>query len=45
MFSFWKGGHLMWSQIETTSKLKDNKYRSKKYLPYVFTEQGIAMFI
>ena len=33
----------MWSQIVTTSKLKDNKYRSKKYLPYVFTEQGIAM--
>ena len=34
---------LMWSQIVTTSKLEDNKYRSKKYLPYVFTEQGIAM--
>ena len=33
----------MWSQIVTTSKLEDNKYRSKKYLPYVFTEQGIAM--
>ena len=33
----------MWSQFVTTSKLKDNKYRSKKYLPYVFTEQGIAM--
>lgn len=33
----------MWSQIVTTSKLKDNKYRSAKYLPYVFTEQGIAM--
>ena len=32
----------MWSQIVTTSKLKDNKYRSAKYLPYVFTEQGIA---
>ena len=32
-----------WSQIVTTSKLEDNKYRSKKYLPYVFTEQGIAM--
>lgn len=27
----------------TTSKLEDNKYRSKKYLPYVFTEQGIAI--
>ncbi len=33
----------MWSQIVTTSKLEDNKYRSKKYLPYVFTEQGITM--
>ncbi len=33
----------MWSQIVTTSKLEDNKYRSKKYLPYVFTEQGIAI--
>ncbi len=33
----------MWSQIGTTSKLEGNKYRSKKYLPYVFTEQGIAM--
>ena len=34
---------LMWSQFVTTSKLKYNRYRSKKYLPYVFTEQGIAM--
>lgn len=33
----------MWSQFVTTSKLAENKYRSKKYLPYVFTEQGIAM--
>ena len=33
----------MWSQIVITSKLEDNKYRSKKYLPYVFTEQGIAI--
>ena len=33
----------MWSQIGTTSKLEYNKYRSKKYFPYVFTEQGIAM--
>lgn len=31
------------SQIATTSKLEDNKYRGKKYLPYAFTEQGIAM--
>ncbi len=34
---------IMWSQFVTTSKLKSNKYRSKRYLPYVFTEQGIAM--
>ena len=34
---------IMWSQFVTTSKLKENKFRSKKYLPYVFTEQGIAM--
>ena len=34
---------IMWSQFVTTSKLEENKYRSKKYLPYVFTEQGIAM--
>lgn len=33
----------MWSQIVTTSKLEDNKFRNKKYMPYVFTEQGIAM--
>lgn len=33
----------MWSQFVTTSKLETNKFRSKKYLPYVFTEQGIAM--
>ena len=36
---------IMRSQIVTTSKLEDNKYRSKKYLPYVFTEQGIAMLL
>ena len=34
---------IMWSQFVTTSKLENNKYRSTKYLPYVFTEQGIAM--
>lgn len=34
---------IMWSQIVTTSKLKENKYKSKKYLPHVFTKQGIAM--
>ena len=34
---------MMWSQFVTTSKLENNKYRRKKYLPYVFTEQGIAM--
>ena len=33
----------MWSQFVTTSRIEVNKYRSKKYLPYVFTEQGIAM--
>lgn len=33
----------MWSQIATASKIRDNKFRNKKYLPYVFTEQGIAM--
>jgi len=30
---------LMWSQIVTTSK----KYRRDTYIPYVFTEQGVAM--
>lgn len=30
----------MWFQIGTTSELK---YRSEKYLPYAYTEQGIAM--
>lgn len=33
----------MWFQNGTTSKGENNKYRSEKYLPYVFTEQGIAM--
>lgn len=33
----------MWSQIATASELKSDKFRNKKYLPYVFTEQGIAM--
>ena len=32
-----------WSQSATTYGEKKEKYRSKKYLPYVFTEQGIAM--
>lgn len=31
------------SQIATSSKNENNKHRGKKYLPYVFTEQGIAM--
>ncbi|MBR3249987.1 MAG: ORF6N domain-containing protein [Clostridia bacterium] len=31
----------MWFQNGTTSK--DFKYRSEKYLPYAFTEQGISM--
>lgn len=34
---------IMWSQIATASKIRDNKFRNKKHLPYVFTEQGIAM--
>ena len=34
---------IMWSQIVTTSKLENNKCKSKKYLPYVVTEQVIAM--
>ena len=33
----------MWFQNGTTLKGENNKYRSEKYLPYVFTEQGIAM--
>ena len=33
----------MWSQIATASKIENDKFRNKKYLPYVFTEQGIAM--
>lgn len=32
-----------WSQFATSSKSKNSKYRGNKYLPYVFTEQGIAM--
>ena len=31
-----------WSQFATTSKAY-NKYRRKKYLPFAFTEQGVAM--
>ena len=31
----------MWFQNGTT--LKNNKYRSEKYLPYAYTEQGISM--
>ena len=34
----------MWSQIVKKKKnIETNKFRNKKYLPYVFTEQGIAM--
>ena len=33
----------MWCQFVTTSELKKMKYRPKGYIPYVFTEQGIAM--
>lgn len=32
-----------WSQFVTSSNKVNNKHRGKKYLPYVFTEQGIAM--
>lgn len=32
-----------WSQIVTSSNKENNKHRGKKYLPYAFTEQGIAM--
>lgn len=32
-----------WSQIATSSKSENSKHRGKKYIPYVFTEQGIAM--
>lgn len=33
----------MWSQIATSSNSENRKHRGKKYIPYVFTEQGIAM--
>ena len=33
----------MWCQFVTASQIDNNKFRNKKYLPYVFTEQGIAM--
>ena len=33
----------MWFQIGTTSKNNNLKYRSGKYLPYAYTEQGISM--
>ena len=33
----------MWSQFGTTSENETLKYRRKEYLPYVFTEQGVAM--
>lgn len=32
-----------WSQFATSLKKENSKHRGKKYLPYVFTEQGIAM--
>ena len=32
----------MWSQIVTASE-SIKKFRNKKFLPYAFTEQGIAM--
>lgn len=33
----------MWFQNGTTSEKTNAKYRSEKYLPYVYTEQGVAM--
>lgn len=33
----------MWFQNGTTYKSESVKYRSEKYLPYAYTEQGIAM--
>ena len=33
----------MWFQNGTTSKIQNAKYRSEKYLPYAYTEQGVAM--
>ncbi len=32
-----------WSQIATSFKNENSKHRGKKYIPYAFTEQGIAM--
>ena len=32
-----------WSQIATSSIKRKSKHRGKSYLPYAFTEQGIAM--
>ena len=33
----------MWFQNGTTFEKENMKYRSEKYLPYVYTEQGISM--
>lgn len=33
----------MWFQFGTTLQKENIKYRSEKYLPYVYTEQGISM--
>ncbi len=33
----------MWFHFGTTSEKENIKYRSEKYLPYVYTEQGISM--
>ena len=33
----------MWSQLGTTLESNTQKYRKKDVLPYVFTEQGVAM--
>lgn len=34
----------MWFQNGTTSKRENSKYRSEKYLAYVFTELGKKCF-
>ena len=33
----------MWFQNGTTLEKDNIKYRSEKYLPYVYNEQGISM--
>ena len=35
--------NINWSQIATASAIDEKKFRNKRYSPYAFTEQGIAM--